>query len=152
MVGALSEALGQGIDVNIERKVDIQNRFKPIEILNLGREKVFSINGFENSNPDIAISNFCLTDIYCIQYFKKVYDDAEKKNAFTNQKEGITMYVDNMNIYKDFISATTDKLEVQKQILAVYDLMGNEKSITIKNELLIVKYTDGSTERVYNVD
>lgn len=124
-----------------------KNPKSSIDIINMSGYTYYEINGVFFS--DIYI----FADEWCSANFPG--DDAcrfQLEDQLSNGVRSTSLLIDDLKVtaYKT-VTGIEDEIYNDKQVLAVYNLMGQESSLETTNETIIVRYTDGTSERVFNV-
>ena len=77
---------------------------------------------------------------------------AERGEYYVTVSGGVCVDVSSETKFLDIITGIEDKvLYNNKEVEEVYNTMGQEVSLETANQTIIVKYTDGTSERIYNV-
>lgn len=105
----------------------------------------------QSTNINTLFTDFC-TQLYTLNgtNIDSCIIALGKTEPVTNNIDAV--YIDDLKITSySTVTAIEDLVYNNKVVSAVFNTMGHEVALDTKNETLIVKYTDGSSERIFNV-
>lgn len=118
-----------------------------LPLLEFSFTPTYSLAGFSASTPAELANKVCPANFSnSIEIFICKQELVNKTPTLRSK-----LLVDNLNIVSTKVNGIeSSSNEISKTPIAAYDLIGNEISLDSKNEMMIVKYSDGSAARIYN--
>ena len=86
---------------------------------------------------EFSLESECISQVH-----SQIFDDA-----------GESLFIDDVRVtaYRNTVTAIDSKVISDKEILAVYNERGQVSTLEKTNEVIIIKYTDGTSERIFNI-
>lgn len=118
-----------------------------LPLIEFGFTPTYSLAGFSASTPAELANKVC--PAYFTNPFELLICSQEVVNKTPILRS--KLLVDNINIVSSNVTGIeSGSNEIAKTPIAAYDLIGKEISLDSKDEMMIVKYSDGSAARTYN--
>lgn len=135
-------------DYFLAKNVEYDEFNSNLEIYELDRTLDYYLGDYYGESLEEAIEEFCLfeypDDLDCFNDISSQTNGADVENTLKIDDIKVTAYSN--------ITSLEDLISKEKEVVSACNILGQKVSPDTKNEVLIVKYSDGSTKRVFFQD